>query len=1508
MKNQRELVLLVPDEYNKIFSAYRSANHKNNNNINKKTFQEKMTNVPEVTEYQTNINKKSLHRITLNLRRFPIIEKKKKNFFLEYDNLNDSINNKSNSLEGFKPIEDNKIRNKIKNKNENNPLSIKYLSLTEDNNKFDKYFFSLVNNKNISNIIKNKIFYMNNKYLFGNNITETKKEYNYSYIKKVFNKDKKQFKKYIEEFSPLAKDILTNEILNRVSKFKTPKKIHNNNYTNSLYNREDKIKTLIITNYRYENDFNTNASNYLKNEKEKEEYILPNIKIEKNNNDKEKEKQRSLIIHNVFFEWIIDKIIFKYQTNRKYLGYFSLYSKERYFSRNNINKLLNEEIENLKTNIFKTEVNNLNLSYDFNADIINKINNIGGLIKNYYKSASKKKNFDKLRKKNNLYIDTDADNKENLKKKIFNKLIKKIIYKGRNDLLDVKYINNSNEYKHLDSLISSINSKKKNSNKFSDYNEFNRFNELNKQNRIIKSSKILMDENFMNFNNYRLDTQKSVDVNMNEKNNNLIFDYFRKKNKMIKNNKLFDDFSKGINKNYPLNNISNNANSQKEFINKNFDLNLSKMRSKHSIDKTNISKNNNKNNLYGSPFKKIASIDEKMNPIKQKLNSINKNEKEIRNKKKINLDKDKDTETQSFINVSSNIKKIEEKNGNDKIDNDKSKDKDKDKDKDNNKDKNKEINRVNNKRFNDSTGVKKILNDKNDKDDKIKVKDKFKENSEQINRNDINKKEVGKELKNSKESKKIDKKDKNINKNKEKTKKSYSKEKSKNKSKEKRKNNNSIKKSKIKKEEEENNINESKENEEESEEEVISEDSSKEENSFEEENKNINENKDNNKIIEEKEEKEKDKIKLTTEINKKNEKINNEKDNTNRNNINDDLKKEKNESNSNNNELEQIKELDSEHNSNSKSDHKSKEKEHDKDSYSKDKSNDKRNKLEEIDEYELEKSEENSFNENESIKKEDKKEKKKDKKKKKKAKIKKKENQKSEDKEINNEKDMNKVLDKSKNASRRGSIKKPSNFLENFRRPKNNKNNKDGKSANKSKFSTKKNYPSLPKLKNDKKGSKRRGSIGFLSSAILESLTKGNSNKNNDNSDSSGSNLPNKEKKNNNKEKEQEKGKENIDNTKNMKSLNEILNANEGDLNEQEKLIYYGLKMQKLKEQPNKSEDLDAERKALKEKYKQIITAYILKEQHKNLIKNKKIKNHERSKIKIKYDEFSPKKNLEEVASQRKKKQNEIIKKFSSYSDDEDEDSSSNESDSENDEVNNSSNNSNEKLNKKKNRMIFSKNSQKKQLIFDNSYLFKHKKEDILIRDEIYKILNKKSDEDKNESLSEEEESESSSSSESKKENMKDYKSKFSKNKFLSKRNSSIKIKKNKNKKKVNRMTMFEKMSMNYTSEDIKDKDDINKGKDNIKIDENKHLENRLKYFFSNIQRLKNTKDEDTIENLMKELGVYDIEKRRNRVLSNFFELIDNFRLTNKLSKTRFNFLPPIKFSTNNLSQKKLNE
>ena len=482
---------------------------------------------------------------------------------------------------------------------------------------------------------------------------------------------------------------------------------------------------------------------------------------------------------------------------------------------------------------------------------------------------------------------------------------------------------------------------------------------------------------------------------------------------------------------------------------------------------------------------------------------------------------------------------------------------------------------------------------------------------------------------------------------------------------------------------------------------------------------------------------------------------------------------------------------------------------------------------------------------------------------------------------------MNKALNKSKDESRRSS------FLENFKRPKNKKNNKADKSSNKSKFSKKKNYPTLPKLKNDKKISKRRGSVGLLSSVLLESLTQGDSNKKKEDDDDDDSNT-NSDKNINNKE--------NIDNKKTDNSLNDILNANEFDLDDQEKLVYYSLKLQKLNEIKNKSEDIIAEENELKEKYKEIISKYILKQKQKDLTKNKntKFKNFERSKIKVKYEEFFPDENLNEISSQRKKKKNDIIKIYSSYSDDE-EDRSNNDNENGSD---NSGNDSEEKLNKKKSRIKFANNSQKKPLIYENSYLFKHKKKDILIRDEIYKILNNKYDEKENKS---EEESESSSSSESKREHIrKYYENKFSRKKYLSK-NSSLRIKK-KNKKKVNKISMIDKMSLDYTSGDLKDKTDIRREKNDDDIYENQHLENRLKYFFSNIQRLKNTTDEKTIEKLMKELGVYDIEKRRNRVLSNFYELIDNFRHTNKLSKSKFNFLPPIKFSTNNLSQKKLDE
>ena len=122
--------------------------------------------------------------------------------------------------------------------------------------------------------------------------------------------------------------------------------------------------------------------------------------------------------------------------------------------------------------------------------------------------------------------------------------------------------------------------------------------------------------------------------------------------------------------------------------------------------------------------------------------------------------------------------------------------------------------------------------------------------------------------------------------------------------------------------------------------------------------------------------------------------------------------------------------------------------------------------------------------------------------------------------------------------------------------------------------------------------------------------------------------------------------------------------------------------MQKLNNANNNNEDMEAERNQLKEKYKQIISSYILKQKQKDLVKNKKIKKNKRTKKKIKNEESSPIKNSEEKSFQKQKKQEQIIKNFVSYSDDEDSDDNSNESES--DEVIKSGNDSYEKLNKKK--------------------------------------------------------------------------------------------------------------------------------------------------------------------------------------------------------------------------------
>ena len=155
MKKQHDLILLAPEE----FSNYYSLVPFKKNSIykaNHKTISRKKINHPFSTEYEA-LNMRKITPIKrINIKKIfpqkifplPIISK---NGLLYNTNRLLTIN--KNSLEGYKPIEDNKIRNKFKAKNINNPLSIHYFSLKEKSNQFDQYVISLLK-KNKNNYYK----------------------------------------------------------------------------------------------------------------------------------------------------------------------------------------------------------------------------------------------------------------------------------------------------------------------------------------------------------------------------------------------------------------------------------------------------------------------------------------------------------------------------------------------------------------------------------------------------------------------------------------------------------------------------------------------------------------------------------------------------------------------------------------------------------------------------------------------------------------------------------------------------------------------------------------------------------------------------------------------------------------------------------------------------------------------------------------------------------------------------------------------------------------------------------------------------------------------------------------------------------------------------------------------------------------------------------------------------------------------------------------------------------
>ena len=183
-----------------------------------------------------------------------------------------TFNSQKKSLEGFKPLEDIKTRNKIESNHSKNGLNIKYLSLNKDKSKdnilflvnkiktkerFINYRNRLINDDLFNESLKNKNLVLLNKYF-----TELKGN------KKIKN-DQKKFNNFSQTPKKL-KTIIINE----------PNFLCN---TIDSYSKKENIKNKISENNYY---------HPVKTEIDKKERI-----------------NHKLIIHNIFFEWIVDNII-----------------------------------------------------------------------------------------------------------------------------------------------------------------------------------------------------------------------------------------------------------------------------------------------------------------------------------------------------------------------------------------------------------------------------------------------------------------------------------------------------------------------------------------------------------------------------------------------------------------------------------------------------------------------------------------------------------------------------------------------------------------------------------------------------------------------------------------------------------------------------------------------------------------------------------------------------------------------------------------------------------------------------------------------------------------------------------------------------------------------------------------------------------------------------------------------------------------------------------------------
>ena len=220
-----------------------------------------------------------------------------------------------------------------------------------------------------------------------------KNQINRNLINRKYERDLIEFKIYSHNMNDMIAEQMVLEFFKRINKIKSLN--FNDLLLNYILSCDGKTNI-------YENEFSTiNDINDGENEE--------------NNENESEEIEHNLIIHNVFFEWIISKVVKNYTKDLK----------------TKIKNITNKSIKN----IFINEVENL--SKIFFSKSFEKIN----IINNYDNINNKSINYEISKTEDNS-INNEEINKKKIKSELIDRIIEKVAKKNPNSLDKINRFNN----------------------------------------------------------------------------------------------------------------------------------------------------------------------------------------------------------------------------------------------------------------------------------------------------------------------------------------------------------------------------------------------------------------------------------------------------------------------------------------------------------------------------------------------------------------------------------------------------------------------------------------------------------------------------------------------------------------------------------------------------------------------------------------------------------------------------------------------------------------------------------------------------------------------------------------------------------------------------------------------------------------------------------------------------------------------------------------------------------